>query len=270
MSKKVDFSKSHRQLPDEVRSLIIRKLQHMRQEQERRWTDQKLTVFSKLSDEILENIKAQRFEQAFYAALLSGYSLMVVNAVAMTKEWPTIVWESIVSILDKALVTPVNSQELNVIVDEHAWQYQKHPFTLDYIDFNRFRESVLRVIGSYGINCPPSLDSQLSLAIASGQSSVINTARQERERIGIAIDEHVIAQRQSASSTAPNRYTPSDVKREARKLETQAMYASWQKKYRELKRKSPDRPDSWHAGQIAKSDIANGRDAETIRKHMKK
>ena len=48
------------------------------------------------------------------------------------------------------------------------------------------------------------------------------------------------------------------------------MHASWQKKYRELKRSKPGKTDTWYAQQIAKMDIAQGRDAETIRKNMKK
>jgi len=70
--------------------------------------------------------------------------------------------------------------------------------------------------------------------------------------------------------SAYKRYTKSEVKREARKLDTQTMYASWQKKYRELKRSKPGNSDSWCAKQIAKLGIAKDRDAETIRKNMKK
>ena len=73
-----------------------------------------------------------------------------------------------------------------------------------------------------------------------------------------------------AATTADNRYTPSKAKREARKLETQAMHASWRKEYRELKRSKPGKPDTWYSQQIAKMDIAQDRDPETIRKHMKK
>lgn len=72
-----------------------------------------------------------------------------------------------------------------------------------------------------------------------------------------------------ASTTADDRYTPSVHKREARKLATKAMHANWQKKYRELKRKHPDQPDSWYAGKIAKMDIGEGRGSGTIRKNMK-
>jgi len=73
-----------------------------------------------------------------------------------------------------------------------------------------------------------------------------------------------------AATTADNRYTPSKARREARKLETQAMYEGWRKAYRELRKKRPDMSDVWYSKQIAKKDIACGRDAETIRKRMKK
>jgi len=73
-----------------------------------------------------------------------------------------------------------------------------------------------------------------------------------------------------SATTADPRYTPSNAKREARKLDTQTMYSSWKKAYRDLKRGKPGKSDRWYATQIAKMEIANGRDAETIRKNMKK
>lgn len=85
-----------------------------------------------------------------------------------------------------------------------------------------------------------------------------------------SLDGDIIRQMVDATTTADNRYTPSQVKREVRKLETQALHASWQKKYRELKRSKPGRPDTWYAQQIAKMDIAQKRAPETIRKNMKK
>lgn len=85
-----------------------------------------------------------------------------------------------------------------------------------------------------------------------------------------SLDGGMIRRMVDAATTADKRYTPSQVKREARKLETQALHASWQKKYRELKRSKPGKPDTWYAQQIAKMDIAQGRDPDTIRKNMKK
>lgn len=66
------------------------------------------------------------------------------------------------------------------------------------------------------------------------------------------------------------RYTPSNARREARKLATQAMYEGWRKAYRDLKKQHRNMTGVWYSLRIEKMDIANGRSAETIRKHMKK
>ncbi len=71
-------------------------------------------------------------------------------------------------------------------------------------------------------------------------------------------------------SESADRYRSSTARRESRKLETIAMYESWQKAYRTLKGKHRDKSDVWCSQQIKKTDIALGRDAETIRKRMKK
>lgn len=72
-----------------------------------------------------------------------------------------------------------------------------------------------------------------------------------------------------SSTAADERYTPSIVKRENRRLETQKLYASWQKAYRDLKKQHPNMSDKWCSIQIAKMTVGASRNAETIRKNMK-
>ena len=72
-----------------------------------------------------------------------------------------------------------------------------------------------------------------------------------------------------SATTADDRYTPSNARREARKLDTQDMYESWRREYRALRKNRPNMSGVWYARQIAKLEIAQGRSAETIRKMMK-
>jgi hypothetical protein len=86
-----------------------------------------------------------------------------------------------------------------------------------------------------------------------------------------SLNDGMIRKMVDAADTADNRYTPSNAKREVRKLDTQAMYEGWQKEYRRLTRKHPNMSDVWYSQGIAKIiAIAKGKSAETIRKHMKK
>lgn len=88
------------------------------------------------------------------------------------------------------------------------------------------------------------------------------------ENGGFTLDRPVIHQMVDAATTADPRHTPSTAKREAGKLDTQARYASWQKAYKALRKKRPNESDVWYSQQIAKTPIAQGRDASTIKKHM--
>ena len=83
-----------------------------------------------------------------------------------------------------------------------------------------------------------------------------------------SVDGSMIRLLVDAATTADDRYTPSNAKREARKLETQAMYKEWKKAYRDLSKNHKGRPNTWYAQQIAKMPIAQGRNASTIKKHM--
>jgi hypothetical protein len=85
-----------------------------------------------------------------------------------------------------------------------------------------------------------------------------------------SVDGDMIRQLVDSSTAADPRYTPSNARREAWKLDTQAMYECWQKEYRDLKKQRRNMSDVWYSQQIAKQKIAAGRSAETIRKHMKK
>ncbi|MGA3334107.1 MAG: hypothetical protein ABSC62_08085 [Terracidiphilus sp.] len=87
---------------------------------------------------------------------------------------------------------------------------------------------------------------------------------------GYSVDREAIRQLVDAATTGDNRHTPSTVKREARKLKTQARHESWRKEYRALKQRRPELSGVRCSELIASKDIAQGRDAETIRKHMKR
>jgi hypothetical protein len=54
-----------------------------------------------------------------------------------------------------------------------------------------------------------------------------------------------------------------------RKTATQLRRAKWQRTYLKLKEQYPHQSDTWIAARIAKMDIADGRDVDTIRKNMK-
>ena len=75
-----------------------------------------------------------------------------------------------------------------------------------------------------------------------------------------------------APASTGKKHKPSTDKREAGKRKTEAMYEDWHEEYVKLRRKHPDtvhHSDNWIAKQIAKMDIAQGRDSETVRKNMK-
>jgi hypothetical protein len=84
------------------------------------------------------------------------------------------------------------------------------------------------------------------------------------------LDNVMVRRLVDASTTADERYTKSNARREARKLDTQAKYERWQKAYREWQKKKPGMSDSWYSQQIAKKENGKGCDSETIRKHMKR
>jgi len=87
---------------------------------------------------------------------------------------------------------------------------------------------------------------------------------------GYFLDSKMIERLVDQSSTADSRYTPSNARREVRKLETEANHAAWQRAYKELRKSKPGKSDTWYSQQIAKSAVAAGRSAETIRKNMKR
>lgn len=109
-----------------------------------------------------------------------------------------------------------------------------------------------------------------ALELVTGQNAVPLSELVRFAAEGYSVDTEAIRQLVDAATTGDSRYTPSNARREARKLNTQSQYESWQKEYRTLKKRRPDMPDVWYSGQIAKMGIAQGRSADTIRKHIKR
>jgi len=114
------------------------------------------------------------------------------------------------------------------------------------------------------------LEAAGGLMLIAGNSKFPLTEVIEFQGGAYVIDDAQIRRLVDSATTADDRYTPSKARREAHKLDTQAMYENWRKAYRKLKKEKPGKSDVWYSQQIAKMEIAQGRDPETIRKHMKK
>lgn len=111
------------------------------------------------------------------------------------------------------------------------------------------------------------VDGRLSLVI--GNNAVPLAELVDFDDGAYSLDVAIVRQMVDAATPADPRYTPTIAKREARKLDTQTMYERWQKAYRALRKRRPNMSDVWYSEQIAKTDVALGRDAGTIKKNMK-
>lgn len=109
-----------------------------------------------------------------------------------------------------------------------------------------------------------------ALELVAGENAVPLMALVSFGADGYSVDAEAIRQLVDAATTGDARYTSSNARREARKLETVALHESWQREYRALKKRRPEMSDVWRSQQIAKMDIADGRSSETIRRHMKR
>ncbi len=107
------------------------------------------------------------------------------------------------------------------------------------------------------------------LALTAGNSTIPLADLVNFEDGSFTVDAVMVRQMVNTAPPADARHTPSIAKREARKVDTQAMYASWQKAYRKLLKTNIGKSDVWYANHISKTPIAQGRNASTIKKHMK-
>lgn len=148
-------------------------------------------------------------------------------------------------------------------------------FKIDYVDLKKMEaqglEAVKQLALKKSFDEPSNMERLLStIWMPADQVYLfVTNALNIRFNEKISVDANLIKQLIEMSSTSDPRYTPSKVKQAARKLDTQAMYEKWKQAYRKYKRKKPGKSDTWYSQQIAKMDIAQGRDAETIRKQMK-
>ena len=275
-------------LPDDLKSLIVRKLRHQRREHDARQRSAIQSAYTKLRAELSTNLKAGQTGRMYESSPLAAYSEIVASAVASTKEWPIEVWQTVSSILIKRPDVQVDRQELNALVDEWSWNRTQPPFPLGRIESERFQEVIGRELGKYGMSqeMTASFNRSLSLAADSAECNIRNTARHAREAVSIAIDEYLLEHSEQPSPRTSSRdghnscdadpaqprntrYTPSTVRREAGKLDTQDMYDRWKKEYRSLKKSHPGQSGVWYSKKIAKMDIGQDRKASTIYSNMK-
>lgn len=106
------------------------------------------------------------------------------------------------------------------------------------------------------------------LELVAGNNTVLLTELLRFTAEGYTLDGEAVRRLVDAATTGDSRHTPSNARREVRKLDTQALHEGWRKEYRALKKRRPGMSDVWYSQQIAKKDSGEGRSAETIRKHM--
>ena len=109
-----------------------------------------------------------------------------------------------------------------------------------------------------------------ALELVAGNNAVPLTEVVRYGREGYSVDGEAIRHLVDTATTGDSRYTPSNARCEARKLKTQTLHERWRKEYRALKKRHPGMSGVWYSQRIAKMDIAQGLNAETIRKHMKR
>lgn len=206
MSKNNDRSTSKKKLSEEVQSLIVRKLRHLRKEQERSLISAKQKIYIKLREDVLESIRTQRVERAFTTVPIQTYGEITNNATAITKEWPNIAWENIKPILDSIHTQPSDSLAINTIINEFTWSTSQEPYTLNYIKSEQFKENMFMEARRYGEisdAIKTDFDNRLSIASALAHTGIINVARHAREEISISIDEYLLTKSQSNDVNNP-------------------------------------------------------------------
>lgn len=119
-------------------------------------------------------------------------------------------------------------------------------------------------------NCPITLDFAHELSLKLNPISVPLLAVVYEEDGQLLVDHTaILALAKQSNVAAKSRYQSSTLMRELGKQNTANLHADWQKTYRQLKHQYPTKSDTWISLQIAKMDIAQGRNSETIRKNMK-
>jgi hypothetical protein len=112
------------------------------------------------------------------------------------------------------------------------------------------------------------LQAKDELTIVAGSKTISLSDALEFKDDEYFINKIAIRQLVDTAITADNRYTPSHARQEVGKMTTKALYASWHKEYLVLNKKKPGMTDVWYSQQIAKMDIAEGRNYSTIKKNM--
>ncbi len=109
---------------------------------------------------------------------------------------------------------------------------------------------------------------QHELALTPDHSTIALADLVSFEDGSFTVNAAMVRQMVDTAPPADPRHTPSTARREARKVDTQAMYEKWQKAYRALRKKSPGKSVVWYSQQLVKTTLTQGRNASTIKKHM--
>lgn len=140
------------------------------------------------------NVTKERLVGSFVPVAEKGYRELAKAMEEETKAWPLMVWQQVKAVLDETKVAATES-DLNAIVDEYSWAIGKDPFTMAYVEPERYKDIFYRLIDRYGVRGAASevFEYKLQLDAAAAKAGLMNWSRFARENAGIEIDKYVLS-----------------------------------------------------------------------------
>lgn len=185
-------------LHSEVSKLIERKLKLLRRKQTARLIGVQNKTSAQIDKSVKRGLASRKAIGALYMGALPAYKEIVAVATAVTNEWPVLTWEAIESILIKGRVGLVHNRVILDIVDKHAWAIGQRPWTMNWINSERFCDSVMRQLSRFGIHDAVALaafETRLTFEHGLAEVGIINLGNEAISSVHIAVDEHVLAAR---------------------------------------------------------------------------
>jgi hypothetical protein len=183
-------------LPPDVEALLSRKLGRLQRDQTSAVWRQRTDIVADLRTSIRNSLASRAIGQWCIGLPVRAYEQISALAIQSTKRWPEEIWEAMEQVLERVQVGPVSRSSIDELVQRFTWAAEAAPPTLALIDRQRFSANLASIKATFGLNCSDyaeSLATKLNLFEAAAQAGIANAGRAARNKMGIEIDEFLLA-----------------------------------------------------------------------------